>query len=465
MRRDLRPFRQILSFMATVLLGACGSSGDLAGGTVGTETGNAIVLQLRMEDGSPASGALAILRPADAIDSSSAPSWQVREADAAGRVQLSIPSGSWTLEARSGQCARRRNLTGASPLSFLDTLKPLRSLGGQFPGAPAGTWIALPGLARRTQTDATGSWRFDEVPEGEGNLSCAQRLWPLPDSSRTGLVLADSGKVLTQGHRLAIAAPAQLSRIWLPDSLAPDSSRFLDAQGDVVPASLGTAADGMRPVWVAASQRDIRTVGRSTSPTPSPFPIDPGLRLAWIPDLGDGNLIPGASSLRLAGQHPATTASEGRIQTVPLGLSLGTLDAGLLPDTGAFSILLRSRLTVADLGSLWLLSWTDSSDGGRLEIGIGNRRMVIRTPGRDTAVALPDSDLWTSWAVSWDGKDLSIGMDGSRLLVLTDVRLQDRRSWSRRRIGLGGGMEFSAVLGWNRSQDVAARSRSISARP
>jgi len=464
MRLDIRPFRQILSFAALTLLGACGSSGDVAGGTVGTEAGNAVVFQLRLEDGSPATGALAILRPADAIDSSTAPSWQVREADAAGRVQLSIPSGSWTLETRSGKCARRRNLTGDGPLAFLDTLKPLRSLDGQFPGAPAGTWIALPGLARRTQIDATGKWHFDEVPEGDGSLSYAQRRWPLPDSSRTGLVLADSGKVLTQGHQLAIAASARLSRIWLPDSLAPDSARFLDAQGNVVPASVGTTSNGMRSVWAAAF-KDIQTVGRSTSPSPSPFQADPSLQLAWIPDLGEGNLIPGASSLQSTGQHPATTASEGHIQTVPLGLSLGTLDAGLLPDTGAFSILLRNRLAATGLGSLWLLSWADTSSDGRLEIGIGSQRLVVRTPGWDTSITMSDSGAWTSWAVSWDGKALTIGVDGSQVLLRMDARLQDRRNWNRRQIGLGGGMEFSAILSWNRSQDVAALSRSISARP
>jgi hypothetical protein len=463
MRLDRQRRRQILSFIPLAILGACGSADNLAGGTVGTETGNALTAQLHLEDGQVAAGARVVLRPAQTVDSSSSPLWQTQTADANGTVVLQVPRGTWTLEMRSGKLARRRDIVVTNTTSLSDTLKPTHQLSGYLPGIATGTTVQLPGLARWTSADSNGTWQFDDVPDGTNSLACANLQWQLPDTTYTRLVLAKDGSVLTNHQSTTIKTHSTLTKLWLPDSLVSEQSAFVDVLGRTVPTLVGTAIAGMRPVWMAASSQEIRTIGRATTPSPSPFSAAPNLRLAWIPDLDSTNLAFNSARLLLTGQHPDSSASEGATQTVPLGLSLGTLTGAALPDTGAFALLLRNQLQTTAIGSLWLLNWSDSAGTNGLAVGIGNNQLVVRAAGWDTTLSVPNRINWANWAIVWDGKSLSVACEGTELLQKTGLGLQDRSTWSRQQIGLGGGMQFSAVLTWKDAQSVGALSQTISA--
>jgi hypothetical protein len=144
-----------------------------------------------------------------------------------------------------------------------------------------------------------------------------------------------------------------------------------------------------------------------------------------------------------------------------LGSTLGLIDSGL-PETGAFGLVLRGQATSVGIEDLWLLDWTDASAMG-VRIGMGGGLLTVRLGDRDTSLAWNPGTSWFGMAVSWDGHTLRLAIDGEERLILappTGAVVDQRASWSRRHIGLGGGLALSTLLVLDRAVEVQGFSRS-----
>jgi len=466
MRPDIGSKRALLACLAGLGLTACGASDQVSGGTVGTETGNALTAMLLQEDGSPAASAVVVARPWDAVDSTSLARWVQAGADGDGVVRLRLPAGRWTLEARSGALARRIDVAMEGDLAVQDTLRPATLLRGRVLGGRLGA-VRLPGLARNAPLRVDGFFEFLDVPSGTQRLEASGGQWTLEVGGDSLALATDgSGAVLHRTRPLALPVGAWLRGFQVADTLVPDGDvRILDGQGRVVSFALGAVREGLRRMWVGASASSPVFLGIDAERARvSPFVQESDLALAWVPELGEGNLTGSRTGLAVAAGTVLDSAGEGRYRRIPLGAALGTLDSGALPDTGSFSLMVRARLNLTAVGSLWLVDWTDP-DGAGLRIGIGAGRLSVRAGLKDTAIDLVDSGTWSSWVASWDGQNLSVSSDGAeRLRVASDV-LGRRASWTLRRLGQGGGLDISTVLAWRRVVDGAALSAPVAKLP
>jgi hypothetical protein len=446
--------RRFLSCAALLGLAACGATDQVAGGTVGTETGNALTGMLMREDGSPAASAVVVARPHDAVDSMSSAIWQRGQADDQGAIRMHLPSGRWTLEARSGALSRRTDVVVDGDVAIRDTLRPGTLLRGRVLGEGIAS-ISLPGLARSSRIGSDGTFEFLDVPAGAQRLESSGMQWSLPAGGDSLALAADgSGRILRGAHALALPVGASLRCVQIADTLVPDGNvQLWDGRGEVVPLALGLVRAGSRRMWVGTRTAAPAFLGMDPNAvTVSPFERDPALTLAWIPELGEGNLTGSRPGLAVATGAVLDSSGEGRYRRIPLGMALGMFDSGTLPDTDAFSLMVRARLNLTAVGSLWLVDWTDL-DGAGLRIGIGAGKLSVRAGLKDTAIDLADSGTWTSWGASWDGQDLSVSSDGiERMRVRTDA-LGRRASWISRRIGQGGGLDVSTILAWRRAVD------------
>ncbi len=449
--------RQFLTAVVAVLVVACGNPQKIAGGTNGTEAGNAFTARLQAMDGTAAVGAQVVIRPAQATDSSGRDQWFRQVADVNGQVSFQIPPGTWTLEARQGSMSLRTDFTSGLKGEFQGVLRPSQHLSGVVLGADSGARLELPGLARAVHLGAGGSFLVADCPFGTTLLSLPnQGRWALPDSLHDSLVLVanGAGKLMPQGVPFLLPPSSIPRRIQAADSSLPSHPLFLDRWGQEIPSATGPDRNGFRPVWLGPSDKGVAVLalGSSTSSS-SPFASVPGLSLAWVPDLGNSNLTGSSNGLLLdLAVIPDSNSAEGKFFQVPLGLQLGTLPAGVLPDTGGFSVAIRSRLSSQSIGSLWLFDWTDSVGNG-VRVGVGANRLVVRAGSQDTSVEWPNTSAWTTWVCTWDKRALIVWSDGVERMRVEGADIVDRRTWTRREVGLGGGLDLSAMLLWDREVD------------
>jgi hypothetical protein len=384
-----------------------------------------------------------------------------------GTIQLALPKGRWTLEARCGTLTRRTDVLVEGELAIRDTLRPPTLLRGRVLGGYFGS-LGLPGLARTTPVQTDGSFEFLDVPAGVQRLESARQQWTL-NAGGDSLALATdgSGRILFQTRALALPVGASLGAFDVAETLVPDGDvQLLNGLGEVIPFSLGPVREGKRRMWVGSRTSSPSFLGIDPSvAAASAFQQESDLALAWIPEMGIGNLVGSSAGLTVAtGIVEDSVAGEGRYCRIPLGMSLGAIDSGVLPDTGSFSLLVRARLNLSAVGSLWLADWTDA-DGAGLRIGIGAGRLSVRAGVKDTAVELIDSGAWSSWTASWDGQNLSVSSNGTERLRMASDALGHRASWTLRRLGQGGGLDVSTVLAWRRAVDGAALSAPVAALP
>jgi len=449
-----------------LLLLGCGSD-RTAGGTTGTEAGNALAARFSLPDGTPAAGALAILRPQDATTNATSSIWIRDTADTQGRFDLRFGDGRWTLEVRCQGFGLRADLASGRDQVLRDTLEPLRIVTGRILGAPDGTVVALPGLGVSVATEADGSFTFDSLPSQDLPLALEGRSgWTIPPDTGAILVPASMPGVVYRDARSLVHQGT--GWIWtLPDSLAPDSTALLlDSTGNPIPARFGGVAQGRRRLWLepaslAGGIQSCRVVPPGSVSRWSPFTASAGFRLAVVPDLDSSlaNLV-GANA---GGFRSSATAGfdslEGRILSATLGASLGTLDSAALPSTGEFALGFRARLNTASVASLWLLDWTDPATGEGVRVGVGGGRLLVHLGDRDSSVAWDPGAAWSGVGVSWNGRILTVAVDGlARLEVPGPNVPSDRAGWSRRNVGLGGGMSLSALFVLDRGLDAGALS-------
>lgn len=442
--------RRFLSILAVGLLAACGSDRS-AGGTTGTEAGNALAVTLTLPGGAPAARASVVLRPSDAVDPSGAARWIRGKADENGRLDLRFGDGAWTLEARCDAFALVADIPGGSDTSIHASLHGIRTLRGMVLGSAAGR-IALPGLGRSVALDADGSFRIDSLPAQslrlrvDGAFDCAASA----DSARFVISAGDRMALYLDPVRFAVAGTGAPQLAFVPDSLVPDGAVLLDASGNALPLRLGGVANGMRRLWmrIPAGDRTVVLCRRQPSAVAvadSVFRAD-GTRLELVPDLDSTfSDLSGAGGRFLREGARASDSSRGIVLDAPLGGSIGAIQNGL-PDTGGFAISWQARLRTAGIESLWLLDWTDTSGSG-MRVGVGGRRLVFKGGGVDTSVAWDPGTSWFGLALTWDGRTLSIFCDGAMKLRLAPSNsiFAKRASWTRREVGLGGGVRLGRL--------------------
>jgi len=453
------------------LLTACAPDRS-AGGTTGTEAGNAIAARFSLPSSAradslvPAAGAVVRARPSNAIDARDASRWQIDTADDSGRVAFRLPEGLWTLDVRLRGFGILVPLPDAEQSTVQRTLVPLRTLRGVVTGGE-GTQVSLPGTGLTVAAGADGAFALDSIPAQPLDLLVAGQPVALP--SDTGAVLLGGAPLAVYQAPAAVVARGRGLPFFVPESLlrAGQIPVLLDSSGREVGyrrggngtrgARLWTGpATGATPAWIAF---------RSTpSAVPPPFTQADGFRLAWIPDLAPQDLSGSGGRFRVAGAA-LTDSVEGPAAAASLGSTLGVVDSGL-PATGSFAVALRGQATSAGIENLWLLDWTDANLQG-LRLGMGGGFLTVRAGAFDTTLAWNPGTAWFSVAASWDGRTLRVGIDGVQRLVLVPGAgtLDARSAWTRRNIGLGGGLVLSSLLVLDRALDPAVFSLSGALNP
>ena len=455
------------SLLAAVILAGCGSD-RTAGGTTGTEAGNALSARLSLPDGTPAAGALVVVRPGGSTSSQDADRWIRDTADAHGDLSLRLPDGAWTLEARWKGFGLRAELRPSVDQDLRDTLVPLRTLSGEILGAGAGTLVSLPGLGVSAVTDATGKFAIDSVPAQEMPLSLDGLVsWSAPAETTSILVSsARPGAVFRDGETLRTAGDGL---VWEIDaSLVPAGTPVVFDENDrEVGSRWASARSGRFRFWVdrpleqGSTMRLCALVRRGSDPAPGVF--GDGYRLAVVPDLDSslGNLSAGGGSFR-SSSSAVRDSSEGLVVPASLGSVVGSLDSAALPAQGAFAFALRARMVATGVESLGLLDWNDPATGAGLHLGLGGGKLEVRVGTRDTTIAWDPGLSWFGAALSWDGQILTVATDGQARLrwLLPDV-LSDRSRWTRREVGLGGGLRVSSLFTFAGTRDAAVMSAPI----
>lgn len=456
-----------VSLVATLALLGCGSD-RTAGGTTGTEAGNALSARLSLPDGSPASGALVVVRPSGSSSPDDIARWIRDTADALGDLSLRLPDGSWTLEARWKGFGLRADLRSRVDQDLRDTLVPLRTLTGEILGVGAGTLVSLPGLGVTVLTDDSGRFRLDSVPAQQVPLALDGLVsWSAPAETAPILVSSTKpGAIYRDGE---ILRPAGDGLVWEVDaSSVPEGPLVaLDESDREVAARWSSARGGRfrfwteRPLSRGSTLRLCALVSRGNDPVPSAFAD--GFRLAVVPELDStlANLSSGGGSFRSSA--PAILDSlEGRVVASSLGSFLGPLDSAALPTVGPFAFAIRTRLATTGVESLGLLDWTDPSTGTGLHLGIGGGKLEVRVGTRDTTVAWDPGTAWSGTALSWDGQILTVAADGrTRLRWILADGLSDRSRWTRREVGLGGGLRMSSLFTFAGARDAMALSAPV----
>lgn len=445
MRRDARSARGLVALLPVAILASCGSGDRVAGGTIGTETGNAVTARLVFPDGAPAVGARVVVRPSDAIDSSCISRWLVGATDSSGLVSLDLPLGSWVLEATSGSRGLSRSVDLRASGSRTDTLRPLDSIRGVVLAARPGATVFLPGLARRTRLDSNGVFSFAAIPPGDARLALdGGATWPIPDTLRKTLVVASGVPGWTISGLPFAVEPTLVPRSWrVAGSAIPSGvAALVDRDGAAVPFAAGPLRGGFRQVWSGPAPTGAVALVRSDElKSASPFLRVSGLRAAWVPELAwsDSGLVLD-STARLD-----STVEEGRFRIVELGMRLGELRPGILPDSGDFAVSLRAAQTIRSVGSLWLFDWTDSSGTAGIRVGIGSGRLVVRSGGLDTAVAWPDRPEPVTWKIHLSGSTLVVAADGVEVFRGYAPSVK-RIGWAPPAIARGGGLAVAWLL-------------------
>ena len=235
---------------------------------------------------------------------------------------------------------------------------------------------------------------------------------------------------------------------------------LLDENDREIGSRWATVRSGRRRFWTERSLtqgsfvRLCALVSRGTEPVPSAFAD--GFRLALVPELDSSlaNLSAGGGGFR-SSSALVLDSSEGLVVPATLGSLVGSLDSAALPVQGAFAFGLRARMATTGVESLGLLDWTDPATGTGLHLGIGGGKLDVRVGTRDTTVAWDPGLSWFGAALSWDGQILTVATDGQVRLrwVLADA-LSDRSRWTRREVGLGGGLRMSSLFTFAGAQDA-----------
>lgn len=457
-----------ISLVAVLSLVGCGAD-RTAGGTTGTEAGNALSARLSLPDGSAASGALVVVRPSGSNSPDDAPRWIRDTADGRGDVSLRLPEGAWTLEARWKGFGLRADLRSGEDQVLRDTLVPLRTLSGEILGAGAGTVVSLPGLGVSVVTDDAGRFAIDSLPSQVVPIALdGLASWTAPADAAAILVAGTKpGVVFRDGEILRSTGSGM---VWEVDAtLVPAGIPVvLDENDREVGSRWASARSGRQRVWVdraptqGSTLRLCALVSRGGDPAPLVF--GDGFRLAVVPELDSSlaNLSTGGDRFRSS--SPAILDDEeGFVVAAGLGSLVGSLDSAALPAQGAFAVALRARLaTTTGVESLGLLDWSDPATGAGLHLGIGGGKLDVRVGTRDTTVAWDPGLSWFGAALSWDGQILTVATDGQVRLrwVLADA-LSERSRWTRREVGLGGGLRMSSLFTFEGARDATVLSAPV----
>lgn len=78
------------------------------------------------------------------------------------------------------------------------------------------------------------------------------------------------------------------------------------------------------------------------------------------------------------------------------------------------------------------------------------------------SVAWEPGLAWSGTALSWDGQVLAVAADGqTRLVWELPGELSVRSGWTRREVGLGGGLRMSSLFTFAGARDAAALSAPV----
>lgn len=214
--------RMILAMVALFLAG-CGLD-STAGRGGGDETGNGIAVVVATDDGRPAIGARASLRPANFLDGEDFSSGLDLVVGEDGRLVLPDGlGGEWKLEVRdsSGGAILDLDLTDRSPAAASLVLRPFGELQGYAGVASGGAmWkVSLRGTTRSVPLQADGTFQIPRVSPGTYRIVVAR-------GADSGPVVELAGVVVESGRSGNVVA-------WTP-SLVRDSllvRAFLDSCG------------------------------------------------------------------------------------------------------------------------------------------------------------------------------------------------------------------------------------------
>lgn len=456
MRGDIRFSRILSALAASFLVAACGDDRS-AGGTIGTEAGNAIAARILTTDGKPAVHALVTARPAEAIDTTGKPDWILGTADSNGVVDLRLPDGAWTLEYHLGAVAARLDIQVGSDLVLSDTLLPLTVADGVILGAKSGERVFLPGLARSSVVAADGSFHFDSIPSGTTRIRSEDgTTWRVTDSVLPAVVLfPDTSVRPLPGHSFATPALTSPVRYRVSDSLLPASGTTLvDAQGSPIPMLIGPSRNGFRQIWTGPSTQPAAALVQKRTTTSSPFSSAQGLRYAWLPEFADSNLVGNVKFVFDTSVKMDSLSSEGRFRKDVIGFPMGYFPDSPVPDTGAFSLSARIRLHAPSTASVPVWNWIDpTSTTNGFALKVGGDRMDLHLGNRDTTLSVPTPTSWSTWCIAWNGQYLTVWVDGTQVFHAVASGLATRSTWTRRQFAPKGGLDVDELFAWDRAID------------
>lgn len=284
--------RRIASLWGVCLLSlgwaGCDGSGErLAGGNVATEAGNAVSARLVAANGMPAVGAVVVVRPSSAVDSTSRADWVRAVADSHGVARFRLKGDhSWTLEAKLDTQGIRMELPGSSLGEVSDTLQRRSRLEGVLMAVDSGAVVVLPGLARSTVVGSGGAFRFDSLPQG--GVTVVRQVngpsWTLAEPLPASVVLSEPRERL----RLAWWAAATDTMPMVGSGLVFDSgveSGSETSAGAFREAPLGGALANLQaPTLASAGAFSLALRIRLTSPA---------IGSIWLVDFTDSAFAPG----------------------------------------------------------------------------------------------------------------------------------------------------------------------------
>lgn len=434
-------------------LGSCSTDRGEEGGTNGTEAGNALTGRLQLADGSPARNAQVVFRPSESIDTTPTAQWVFARTDTGGKFQVSLASGSWTLEANLDSLSLGADLRILHDTEISHQLSPGTILAGNAIGVDSGSFLHLPGLARWTRVGSRGAFRFGLVPEGLRRIQAPDGQNWLAPTSQADLLLVPGHSILS-GTGINIPAREAVSRLTIQVEQLPLGAEFLSYAGADLPFYVSARTNNRYHLWFAPGPAVGFLAKGSSAPRRTPFQVDSTLVGLWLADADN--------SVNLAGSFPMVTSASTNFRRnadtawweASSKESLAYLSTSLSM-TAPFSFLLEFQPIWTGNDTISLL-WLQKPDAtAAMDIGLQTSGLQLSRQGFTQRLDDDQGSAWEWLGCSWDGSSLRIYRKGKLIL---DTPLSDLARDSTRLlpvVGKSGRLRLRSLEFWRRPVNLA----------